>query len=299
MNGAVTFLRWQTAGKSTFFRVVEILLAGVLLVAAVLKTIDPLVHLSPWYTLPTVLIELSLATWLISGVHPRYSWLAATVLFGVFSCVAAMKLLSGVSDCGCFGAARVSPWIALSIDICALIALCMCFPATQCLPRSRTPLWKLCLVAAYALFALYVIARFSSTTTAGDVLAQGITRFADNVVVDPDSWIGQRCPLIEYVDIGVELGANRWLVLLYHYDCPRCEDTVRRLKADAKTPVAMVSVPPHGIGKDMMTGTDSVTFGNLRDEVSWFVETPAVLILNNGIVESVYSPVTKDDLNSL
>lgn len=67
--------------------------------------------------------EIVLGIWLWSGVRPILSWLVALVTFSGFATVSAHLAWIGQSSCGCFGAVRVNPLLALSLDGAILLAL--------------------------------------------------------------------------------------------------------------------------------------------------------------------------------
>ena len=115
-------------------RVVSVLLGVLLVFAAVLKThqmaTEPIVggglFESRWFLAAAVQYELLLGFWLISGQFPRAAWWVALGTFGVFAVVAAAKGVAGEESCGCFGRVSVNPWLTLTIDVSAVVALCAC-----------------------------------------------------------------------------------------------------------------------------------------------------------------------------
>ena len=118
------------------FRVVSVLLGLVLLTAAVLKThqlaTEPVLGAglveSRWFLATAVQYELLLGFWLISGHFPRAAWWVALGTFGAFAVVAAAKGIAGEASCGCFGRIAMSPWLTLTLDVSAVVALCWCDP---------------------------------------------------------------------------------------------------------------------------------------------------------------------------
>jgi hypothetical protein len=53
------------------------------------------------------------------------------------------------------------------------------------------------------------------------------------ILLEPEKWVGRRCPILKYTDIGEELSHGSWLVVLYHHDCPRCRELVPEYEARA------------------------------------------------------------------
>lgn len=41
-------------------------------------------------------------------------------------------------------------------------------------------------------------------------------------VFEAETWVGQKLPILEHIDIGEKLEKGNWLILLYHHDCPDC-----------------------------------------------------------------------------
>jgi hypothetical protein len=117
------------------FHLVRVPLGLLLLAAAFLKYSD-----SSWepfgqvFTVPPliqlVFIELegAIGVWLLLGFAPT---LLRPVAIGYFVALAAASialLLFGVPSCGCFGSARVSPWLTLACDMAAIAALAVTRP---------------------------------------------------------------------------------------------------------------------------------------------------------------------------
>lgn len=74
----------------------------------------------PWVQLAAAEWELVLGAWLLSGVAPRLSWVAALVTFAAFAAVSGYLGWVGVASCGCFGAVEASPWWAFGVDVAAV-----------------------------------------------------------------------------------------------------------------------------------------------------------------------------------
>ena len=70
-----------------------------------------------------VLGELLLGVWLLLPHGRFFSWLAATITFGVFATVSGYLGFLGQASCGCFGAIKTSPWWVIGLDIGILLAL--------------------------------------------------------------------------------------------------------------------------------------------------------------------------------
>ena len=66
----------------------------------------------------------------------------------------------------------------------------------------------------------------------------------DLVVLEPERWIGQHFSLVDHIDIGPQLTAGPWIVLLVHHDCDHCIATVPRYVAAFGTQSAPHLQPP-------------------------------------------------------
>lgn len=94
---------------------------------------------SAWYSSGpvqgmTIVWELILGVWLLSGKNTLGSWLAALLTFGTFAAVSLRLGLVGKASCGCLGrAADISPWTAFGIDIVALFLLIIFHPDLEAL----------------------------------------------------------------------------------------------------------------------------------------------------------------------
>jgi hypothetical protein len=110
------------------------------------------------------------------------------------------------------------------------------------------------------------------------------------VVLEPEKWIGKRCPLIDYSDIGSELSQGNWIVFLYRTDCPTCEKVVpvlaEKARSNSDTRIAVLAVPP--FTDDALIGKVSgfCRTGKLHETSEWFVETPVEVKTQDGIVSS-------------
>jgi hypothetical protein len=72
--------------------------------------------------------EVVLGLWLVSGIYPLGSWLAALGTFGAFAVVSAYLGWIGQAVCGCFGSVEASPWHAFAVDVLVLVALAWAHP---------------------------------------------------------------------------------------------------------------------------------------------------------------------------
>lgn len=106
----------------------------------------------PWIHLATAEWELVLGAWLLSGIYPRLSWLAALVTFLAFAGVSGYLGWIGVASCGCFGTIQANPWWAFGVDGLALCALATSPPER----RPNQTQWQTTTVPAIVVVAVLV-----------------------------------------------------------------------------------------------------------------------------------------------
>ncbi len=278
------------------------LLGLLLLMGAILKGHElltrPVANADVWtnrvFLIFVVEFELALSVWLLSGLYKKAAWLAATACFSLFSCITLYKGLTGAASCGCFGTVHVNPWITLfCIDLPAVAALVAFRPRGLNLRRPLamlTPHPRLLHFAAVWLLTLSLV----TTSTAVLALNEPALVTARYEVLEPAEWVGRELPILAHIDIKDQLSQGNWLVLLYHYDCPGCGETIpqyEQIAHDLKgnedfLRIAFVAVPP--FGQAPITETAAVTLGKMDDSKEWFVTTPAVALLKNAHVQQAW-----------
>jgi len=287
--------------RFTGYDVVRILLGLALLTAAGLKghqlatepTLATGVLDSRWFLVGLVEFELLFGLWLIANIHPRLSWGLVLACFACFGSISGFKALSGETSCGCFGRVAINPWYTLAIDVLAVLALLRWRPigvssrGVASMMSARFRLVSTATVWGVVSAPLLVVAGSYEAATvaeAGEIV--GNSRF---VVLEPETWVGGRFPLLEYSDIGDRLAEGEWTVFLYHHDCPKCLDVLphyEQLANDVGGPgVALLEIPPFS---SESAGTNEVSSAALRGQLSetreWLVETPARLDLSRSVV---------------
>jgi hypothetical protein len=89
----------------------------------------------------------------------------------------------------------------------------------------------------------------------------------------------------------INVGEGRWILLLYHHDCPHCQEALpqyERLAANQSVVgsdqrVALVETPPFESATPHIEG---IFHARLTDAHEWFVQTPVEIQVENGIVVS-------------
>lgn len=273
------------------------LLGILLLTAAVLKgwqlLTEPVTNDDIWSYRPflilTVEFEIALGIWLLSSLFEKAAWLAAISCFSLFSAITFYKGITGAESCGCFGSVHVNPWITLfAIDIPAVIALIL-------LPPKGEKLFDWPSIPHFAKTVCISLLVLSITTM---VLAFNEPRkvTSEYEVLEPKTWISKRLPILEYIDIGMQLEKGRWLLLLYHHNCSDCLEILPqygRISHDLVgheniLRIALLELPPYAKSMDTKIFF-SVSFARakLNDCKEWFVTTPVLVLMLDGIVQAI------------
>lgn len=121
----------MTELRSRTFLVIRVVLGILLLGAAALKIYGWSVSTVPpvgWFATPSIQAvavgwEVLLSLWLLSGIAPARSWLAAMVTFVMLACISGYLGWIGQATCDCFGVIQASPWLAFAVDLAALLML--------------------------------------------------------------------------------------------------------------------------------------------------------------------------------
>jgi hypothetical protein len=286
------------------YDVVRIALGAILLLAAGLKayqlatepTVGSSLLDSRWLLMATVEFELFFGLWLIAGILPKPTWAAALACFGLFTCVSLYKALSGHATCGCFGRVPVNPWYTSTLDLAIVLSLLRWRPK-ESLFATRQAVAVMVIWLAVGLPAAFAMGSHYPTTLSddGDIIGNGTV-----VILEPEKWIGKRFPLLDYIDIADRLKEGKWLVVLFHHDCPKCleaiskyEEQARRWADNPTTPrVAMIEMPPFDLERSRLplSSDTPCVLGQLSEDRTWFVETPVVVVV--GLESARVCPVT-------
>jgi hypothetical protein len=275
------------------------LLAGSVLLAAGLLKIEALPEAASLgaYRLPLAAqltlagLEVVFGTWLLAGPYPRAAARVALTLFGCFLIIHLVNLWLGQERCGCFGRTLTHPLVPLLVSA-VMLGLLAAWPPGPRVGGER---------GALVFFALWI----APVVAVGGWLAwTRLPAQADDpgglmahkrVVLEPETLVGKRCPLLAFTDVGTELARGSWVVVLYHEDCPVCRSEIPRYERLARQAsgrpgaprFALVLVPEPGKTVPRPEPSALPVRGSLDEAKEWYVRTPAALRLRDGLVEGV------------
>jgi hypothetical protein len=249
--------------------------------------------------------EVMLGLALIAGFWARLVRLSTLTLFSAFACYSLRAAVDGRPSCGCFGQVTISPWAMFFVDASVIAMLLWWQPkvtrpavifagahqhAAESLPLvMRLPLLQPRYLAALIPCVMIGLPAGWIASQHRKSAAYGSSR--EVFVAEPKTWIDKELPLVPNIDIGQELLQGDWIVLLYHYDCPTCQDAMAQYQRngghlDPSAPrIAFVEVPP--CDPSVSPHESACRRGRLDNSRDWFVETPTHLLLLSGVVRIV------------
>ena len=286
---------------NTGWNIARIIAASLLLFAAATKchqcSTGPLpgngLFSSRWFVMCLVEAEWLGAVVLFSSLLPKQAWAVTLACFSVFTLVSLGKGLLGEASCGCFGhLIEVNPFVTAALDLAIVLSLLRWRPQQSSFSIHKavtaTAIWTL-----GAILAAFAMASYTPTTLSDNGKVVGNDRV---VVLEPEKWLGKQFPLLNYIDIGSQLREGKWIVLLYHHDCPKCLDAIVQFDTQAHrwsmTPtaprVALLEMPPFGRGTGLpLSANTRCVLGRVCEQKTWFVQSPLVMALEAGYVRPI------------
>jgi hypothetical protein len=282
-------------------RVITVVTGLVLIIAAGLKIhqllTEPIISYGFWesweFFLIQIPLELGLGIWLVCGLFRKAAWLLAVLCFGLFIAVTLQKGLTGQASCGCFGRVKVNPWITLSvIDIPLFLGLVVFRPTGYKLLPPPWPSAKYFFGVAIPTFIAF------SIIIPVLVLKKPADVTDTHVVVKPAEWIiqaqnHQAWSMLKHIDIADSLQENLVIVVLYNTECDTCHKAIllydqmgRDMAANMDAiRFAFIEIPPYAKDADdiVPVGTPCLR-GKLNSSKKWYMLTPLVVLLQDGIV---------------
>ena len=282
-------------------RIITVITGLVLIVAAVLKIhqllTEPIVSKGFWeswaFFVIQIPLELGLGIWLVCGLFRKAAWIIAVLAFGLFILVTLQKGFIGAESCGCFGRVKVNPWITFSIiDVPIFLGLVIFRPkGLKLLP----PPWP----SAVHFFGV-AIPTFTLLGVLIPVLIfnKPLDKTDTYEVIKPADWITdahahKEWSMFKYIDIANLLRSNIVIVVLYDTECDSCHhaiplyDQMARDMAGNEDSIlfALIEIPPYASEKNDIVPVDTPCLrGRLDSSKKWYVQTPLVVVLVDGIV---------------
>jgi hypothetical protein len=282
------------------YRLVRIAVAVLLLTASALKcwqlATEPIAGTgllnSRWLLMATVEFELLFGFWLLANLWAKPTWAAALACFGLFTCVSVCKAVSGHATCGCFGRVPVNPWYTSTLDLAVVLSLLRWRPIESSFAARHAMIVSMMwlLIGVPAAFAM---GSYTDTTIsdAGEIIGDGKI-----VVLQPESWMGKKFPLLSHIDIGSKLSSGLWLVLLHRHDCLACLEAAAQYDLLAKDflartncpAIALIECPPYAQNASAAAATSLVS-GRMDDGHEWQLTGPTCVLVDAGQVRSVFT----------
>lgn len=251
------------------------------------------------FSVGIVWLETLVGCWMLAGVYRSLTRWLVVCTFGAFSIAASVLAIKGKQSCGCFGGLSLDPWKVLAVDI-VIVGCVLFFPAcSRCSRASQAQLHRLfvAIIAAIilggTLTTIIILKKRNALFTDGIV---GATVGDEITVLRPETWTGKVFPLIDHIEFDLqqaELLRDRWVLILHHHDCSRCEEVLPKIEewvlSDADARVAIIELPPYGSRSDSRAENEvrlagRFAVGRLRADRLWFARTPLMVAIQDGLV---------------
>lgn len=214
-------------------------------------------------------------------------------VFGLFFVYTLWAKLSGKTSCGCLGLVEIPLPVMSLIDLGMLVSLSAWIIPQSALDYSSPRKWVI--VAGLLLisgFAGLFLAMYESNVDVKYVQApetheDDFIADSDFVFIKPDEWLGKRFPLARYVNCD-EVFLGTWSVVFYNEGCSKCKSVFEKIYANkGKQRFLLVKV----VSTSQNTNNDSeyIKWRSLPNTNEWFVESPKIVEVSEGVVQSVKS----------
>jgi hypothetical protein len=301
----------RSLGESLAVFLARVLVPGWLLVGAILKLMDgspsnlpvSLVKLCGGLGIDlmfvlqlTIAVELAVVgvMWLL----PQLALPTGIAMLGTFLPVLVADVMMGASSCGCFGAVKVHPAVTLIVDLGFLVGLAFfgrrapSLKITNVLPTKR--------VVAVGLWTVLSFVVGFGLTSNGTAVKTGVsvdrsTELPSEGYYIPQyqSWLGQAwsdVPISAWVrGDQADMTAGTGYVLFYRKDCEHCHELMEvYFSGDLLWPTTAVAVPERdGFPTEGLQpfACDGCSLAELPTGVDWFMATPVLVRLHEGVVE--------------
>ncbi|MEN6386307.1 MAG: MauE/DoxX family redox-associated membrane protein [Phycisphaerales bacterium] len=276
-------------------KIVMFIAGLVLLIASILKIqqllTEPVLSKGFWeswvFFLIQIPLELGLAIWLLSGLFRKVAWLLGLLAFAGFIGVTLQKGIVGAESCGCFGLVHVNPWVTLTlVDIPLFLAFAIFRPKGEKFFPPPWPKLSYFLAIAIPTFILLPTIEYVLIANKPPMVSEKYE------VLDVKNWTPQqRWQLLDFINIKDQIQTGEWVVFMYHNDCPDCREALpkyEKMYSDLKgnnVDMAFIEMQPYETGDlQLVPANTKVNRGKLSDVKAWYVETPVVVVLRDGMV---------------
>lgn len=243
-----------------------------------------------------VAVEVVLGLWLLRGFWSARINRFTIALFSTFAVITTGKAVLGHASCGCFGAVAVPPVYTAVFDVLvvtgALLVRLPDHPPSERVLRGSLLLGLFVALATCGWTVDRYVHRPLPITSTGDAHVVEDVHLPGSglVILEPETWIGKRLVFPATVPGHAAFLHGRWRLILVRPDCPDCHHLLRSLTSPARgsppLPCAVLALPATGAPMDIPLPPD-VQMHRLDPTCAWFVTTPTILDLVDGVVAQV------------
>jgi len=241
---------------------------------------------------------------------PLARW-TGIVMLGAFLPVLVGDLMLGASNCGCFGAIEVNPWVTLVTDITFFLGLLFLgrreprLALTSSLPTSRVlavGIWSL--LSVVIAFAAPADIPAASSAIAGDHVP-----LPENGYYLPayEDWVGQPFQELDIATwttgLSDDLDVGPQFVIFFSKDCEHCHELLEvYFSGTLDWPTTAIAVPERDgwPTENLQPFTcDECRTAELPAGIDWFLQTPVLVRLMDGRVDCAaeVDPMSPECLN--
>lgn len=227
---------------------------------------------------------------LFPGILSNRAKPTGIVVYGFLFIYTLWARVSGEASCGCLGLIEVPITMMSLIDLGMLISLVAWHP-----PKSGGQTRRLnsrgviIILMVFSVFntglltflASNIEVRYiaASDKAVGDFIAEG-----EFVYIKPEDWLGEKFPLGRYVNCDDVFQGN-WTIVFYNEGCPKCKNLFQKIfnsKGEEKYLLVEVST-----SKSANNDSEYIKWRTLPETHEWFVQSPKIIELSEGIVKTV------------
>ncbi|MDR0338290.1 MAG: hypothetical protein LBI18_14535 [Planctomycetaceae bacterium] len=231
--------------------------------------------------------EILFALLLCSGICRRWTWFVSLLCFSAFSCVSAMKGLSGENTCGCFGVVTVNPWMTTTVDVILVLFLIIFREHSNFSFKFSVKEKRKLIIVLIIWFVLGVPSLLAMLSLKQVHVSLGTEMISvdgrKKIVLEPETWIGKEFPLAVRFEQPVDgeiLKQGKWTIVLIHADCPKCRQLITDMEKQSVVNVALIDIPSRTPAVPPKT---SFPVFRLDENNDWFVPTPYMIKTSDGI----------------